>query len=103
MPTTSALFGPQAGKTGFNGTSPHVQGQLGKVINNLRPHIMAMGAQEVNKVWGPVVTDTNDAYHIGAERATNNTAELSTLAHARAWARALSSAVLFVVLSAPMW
>ena len=27
-----------------------------------------------------------DAYHIGAERSTNNTAELSALAHALAWA-----------------
>ena len=43
-------------------------------------------AQEVYKAWGPVVTHTNDAYHIGAERTTNNTAELSALAHALAWA-----------------
>ena len=60
-------------------------------------------AQEVYKAWGPVATDTNDAYHIGAERTTNNTAELSALAHALAWARVLSSAVLFVALSAPIW
>ena len=30
--------------------------------------------------------DDNDAYHIGAERCTNNTAELSALAHALSWA-----------------
>ena len=38
------------------------------------------------KSWGPVATDPKDDYNIGAERGTNNTAELSALAHALSWA-----------------
>ena len=43
-------------------------------------------AQCTYKAWGPVVTDTSDDYCIGAESSTNNTAELSALAHALSWA-----------------
>ena len=43
-------------------------------------------AQCTYKAWGPVATDPNDDYSIGAERGTNNTAELSALAHALSWA-----------------
>ena len=43
-------------------------------------------AQCTYKAWGPVVSDTDDAYSIGAEACTNNTAELSALGHALAWA-----------------
>ena len=39
-------------------------------------------ATELHSRCGRVVTDTQHASHIGAERATNNTAELSAIAHA---------------------
>ena len=43
---------------------------------------------ELEELWGPVETDADSVWYLGAEEKTNNTAELTGIAQALLWSKA---------------